>query len=220
MSTTKSERSYFSPVGLAMKLAKAFEAVGFSPEEINSIAEETTLLYSIHEVGKGSMQFTVRPYKVLVHAPDPPFLGARRSEGCPPLPLNETEYEVVKQNGAVFLNGKELRLFLTPEQMQGNCTGRIVQTAVINQDHILPSILLDFFVKNPGMWPESWKYWDGESGPEVAFWGDQFDGVGPSINDVFVRTGKWTRLDTVEASLHQLSGTWTWRFPAATLNVP
>lgn len=220
MSATKSEKSYFSPVGLAAKLAKAFETVGFSPEEINSVAEDEGFLHGIREVRSGIMQLTRRSYKVRIQRPYPPFLGARRSEDCPPLPPNMAEYELVKHGGIVFLNNKKLGLFLTLEQELRSCSGRVLWEAVMGGGHILPSILLDFFAENPGMWPEAWKYADGESGPEVAFWGDQFDGVGPSINDVFVRTGTWTHLGTVRLSLHRLSGSWTRHFPAATLNAP
>lgn len=106
---------------------------------------------------------------------------------------------IQKENGNVYINGKQLGLYRSIHQQQnGNTQQTELGVSVLTEVEKLPvqnATLCDFLTAHPEYVPEAWKERDGSGKPIfVCFWNSLFREPKPTAHGIsrgFVRCGSW-----------------------------
>lgn len=161
-------KSAFSIVGLAHKLCLALEAQGFTPELLNALAENTSLLGDLRRVQLGLSE--IKPVAHAIDCDADPFLP------------KDTEVEQHKKGGTIIWDAKRASLYRYSLQKRVVGIEGVALRRVMTDLSVLNANVLDYLLKNPHLIPEEWKSKD------VFFWGTVYRS---SLGDLWVRYLYW-----------------------------
>ncbi len=173
-----SKSSQFYVLGVAHKLCLAAEAVGFTPEELDILADNPQVLEVLLKVVR----------KKLRGAPGPVIdLGAR--------PLVPRGLTLMKHDGeGVFAwDPRAVSLFQMEEQRRGSLVSGSRLFEEMKRTVAWNANVLDFLLGNQGLIPENWKERVHGCYPLIYFWGTLYrmaDGS-PCVRYLAWNGAKW-----------------------------
>ncbi len=166
-------KSAFSIVGLAHKLCLSAEALGYTPELLNTLAEHPTLLGDLLQVQLGYAEV-----KMLEHPID--------CDADPFLPSG-WKVEEHQKGGQVQFNASKVELWLANSQKDGKIIGGVKLRKELAHKPVLNANVLDYLLAHPHLIPEEWKR------ESIFFWGTIYrDSDGNLyVRCLYWRGGRW-----------------------------
>lgn len=165
-------------VGLAAKFCGAAGEAGFTPDELNVLAENPGRLGQFLSVVRGRSEVTVR--KHIINLDAAPLIPSG-------LELRESDQPSNRARGQFEWSSTKVRLHLDEIQKDGNVIEGNKLRKQLGNEPVLPATLLDYLLANPHLIPEEWK------GKAVYFWGTiyraQFGNL--CVRCLIWRDGQW-----------------------------
>lgn len=166
-------------IGLAHKVFKAGELVGFTPTDWNTLAENPILFKSCHDALLGHAE--IKAIEHLIDFDATPFIP----DGWSVLP--DWEQLPNRVRGKVKFDPAKVKLHLDDGQKGGGYTEGNQLRQKLADFPVYGSQLLDFYLANPHLIPEEW----GE-GKYVFFWGTIYRRPGGwCVRCLYRRVGRW-----------------------------
>ena len=144
-------KSAFSVVGLAHKVCLSAEEQGYTPELLNSLAENSDLFRQLLQVQRGYAEM-----KLIKHVID-----------CDANPFVPDGWKVEEhqKGGQLVWDASKVQLYLS----DGQKNGKVIEGNKLRKElagkPVLNANVLDHLLANPHLIPEEWK------GKVIFFWG-------------------------------------------------
>lgn len=168
-------KSAFSIVGLAHKLCLSAEALGYTPELLNTLAEHPTLFGDLLQVQLGHAE--VKMLERLIDCDADPFLP------------NSWKVEEHQKGGLFKWDSAQVNLFLSESQRKGVQGSHELRKELAGKP-VLNANVLDYLLAHPHLIPEEWKKLF------VFFWGTIYrDSVGGLCVRYLCWHGDWWHWD-------------------------
>jgi hypothetical protein len=172
-------KSAFSAVGLAHKVCLAAEEQGYTPELLNTLAENPTLFSQLLKVQLGHAEV-----KLVEHVID---LDAD------PFVPNGWKVEKHDKGGSFKWDAAQVQLFLSANRAEGTSVKGHALREQLAGKPTFNANLLDYLLKNPHLIPEAWKQDEQGRTRYIFFWGTIFrssDG-GLYVRCLYWFDGRW-----------------------------
>lgn len=161
-------KSAFSVVGLAHKVCLSAEEQGYTPELLNSLAENSDLFRQLLQVQRGYAEM-----KLIKHVID-----------CDANPFVPDGWKVEEhqKGGQLVWDASKVQLYLS----DGQKNGKVIEGNKLRKElagkPVLNANVLDHLLANPHLIPEEWK------GKVIFFWGTIYRNSGGCL---YVRCLRW-----------------------------
>lgn len=159
---SESEKSQFSVLGLSHKFFKAFEKVGGTPGEANTIAEDPDLMFGLLAVLRGNAKVEY----VKIDCDVTPFNPRGKCE------IRPEDQIASRVCGQVESDPAKIALIVPYLVHNIKISGYDLKKALEGKP-VLSANVLDYLLGHPVLIPESWK------GKYICFWGTIY--CGPPI---------------------------------------
>ncbi len=160
-------------VGLAHKVCLAAEAQGYTPELLNTLAEDKNLFNQLLQVQRGYAEI-----KTVGHVID--------CEADPFVPKGWKVEEHQKKGGQFKWDASRVQLYLCDAQKKNGIEGNKLRKELASKK-VLNANILDYLLAHPELIPEEWrdKY--------VFFWGTIYRGSsgGLDVRYLYFRDDRW-----------------------------